>query len=117
MTADIEIVRELADECRPILEGVARREDLITYGDLADIVRPKVGLRDLNARDSRLIAALGEVSKVTYARDGFLLSVVVVNAGSNWPDSGFFWLARKGLGVYPSRTTNEDVFQRETKDV
>jgi hypothetical protein len=60
MIEDLPVVHELADECRPILEGVARREDLITYGDLADIVRPKVGLHDLNARDPRLIAALGE---------------------------------------------------------
>jgi hypothetical protein len=70
-----DFVQEVADKCRPMLEELARTKrlrgkklkhrGLITYGELARIVGPQVGLPDLDPHESRLRNGLGRLSSET----------------------------------------------------
>lgn len=127
MTAKRDLVREIADKCRPVLEELACTErlrgtklmhrGLITYGEIARIVGPQVGLSDLDPYETRLRNELGRLSVETYDERSVLISVLVVNADTLVPGKGFFWLARNHLGAYPDDSSDEEVFIRELKRV
>jgi hypothetical protein len=115
--ADEETMIELKQEIRPILEKVAHSRKLISYGELASEVGPKISIPGLIPRDTRLHRALDEVSIDSFRRDGHLLAVLVVNKRSQRPGPGFFGLAKERLreeGLNPPYRTNlsdEAVFQ------
>ncbi len=127
MTIKRNCVREIADKSRPILEELARTErlrgkklqhrGLITYGELARIVGPQVGIPGLDPNETRLRNGLGELSAETYDERSVLISVLVVNADTLIPGKGFFQLARNHLGAYPTDASDEEVFIQELKRV
>jgi hypothetical protein len=109
--ADEETIIELKSEIRPILEKVAHNRQLISYGELASEVGPKVGIPGLIPRDTRLHRALDEVSIDSFRRDRYLLAVLVVNKRSQRPGPGFFGLAKERLreeGIEPPYRANLD---------
>jgi hypothetical protein len=123
MSGDTEtVVEELLVEVRRTLERKARgkRTLTVTYEDLASEVGPKVGIPKLNARDPRLIGALERLSRSTFDRHRFLLSVLVVNKDTGMPgggkNSGFYSLAKE-LAGYPRNISREDVFAKEIEKV
>ena len=127
MSAKRDFVREVADKSLPVLEELARTKrlrskklrlrGLITYGELARIVGPQVGLPDLDPHETRLRNGLGMLSAETYDERGILISVLVVNADTLMPGRGFFELAREHLGAYPTNASDDEVFIQETKRV
>ena len=127
MVAKRDFVREIANKCRPVLEELARtgrlrgkklqHRGLITYGELARIVGPQVGLPDLEPHETRLRNGLGDLSVETYDERSVLISVLVVNADTLVPGKGFFQLARDHLGAYPTDISDEEVFVQELKRV
>ena len=127
MSAQRDFVREIADKSLPLLEELARTErvrgkklqhrGLITYGELARIVGPQVGLPDLDPHNTRLSNGLGVLSAETYDERSILLSVLVVNADTLVPGKGFFQLSRDHLGAYPTDASDEEVFIQELKRV
>ena len=127
MVAKRDFVREIATKCRPVLEELVRtgrlrskklqHRGLITYGELARIVGPQVGLPDLGPHDTRLSNGLGHLSVETYDERSVLISVLVVNADTLVPGKGFFQLARDDLGAYPTDVSDEEVFVQELKRV
>jgi hypothetical protein len=74
--ADEVTIIELKKVIRPILEKVAHNRELISYGELAFEVGPRVGIPGLIPRDTRLHRALDEVSIDSFRRDGCLLAVL-----------------------------------------
>lgn len=106
-----EMVRRLAEVCKPVLEMTARKRRTIGYEELVRKVRLKVNLPELRGRDSLLHNALDIVSKDSYdGGQNLLLSVVVVRKSDGMPGVGFFHLARQVLGAYPVEATEEQIF-------
>ena len=109
-----DLVRRLAEACRPILVERARRRKTIEYGQLAHKVGPEMGLPELSGDDPRLHDALDVLSKESYDEGkNVLLSVVVVRRDTRMPGHGFYNLARSTLGAYPLQASGEDIFATE----
>ena len=110
----LDLVKRLAEVCKPVLETAARRRSTMTYGQLARRVRLKANLPELGPRDRILHDALDILSIESY--DGgqkILLSVVVVREDTNMLGPGFFHLAQERLVAYPEETTWEEIFSIE----
>ena len=113
-----DIVRQLAEACRPVLVETARRRDIIPYGKLAQRVRSEVNLPELNGNDQRLHDALDVLSKESYDEgQNLLVSVVIVREDTGTPGVGFYYLAREVLGAYPPKTSKEEIFAAELEKV
>ena len=77
----LDMVRRLAEVCKPVVETTARRRRTIAYEELARKVRSKVNLPELHGRDRLLHDALDLVSKDSYdGGQNLLLSAVSLNA-------------------------------------
>ena len=83
------------EEARREMSRMARRENQISYGDLAKhICRTK--RLCFEPQDSRFHEMLGEISEAENAAGRGMLSVLVVRQdGDKRPGPGFFKLARK----------------------
>jgi hypothetical protein len=95
---------ELAAEGRRILQGVARKEGMIDYGDFNRELAEATGLPAMNlgteagrADISRLLVVIAELDW----EDGseYMLTSLVKLSGENYPGKGFFTLAQQE-GLY-----------------
>ncbi len=97
------------------LKELARKKDLITYGEIA----PLVDLNMENPDDrNKMATLLGEISTYEHNDGRPMLSSIVVLAESRVPGEGFFKLARE-LGIHygNKEQDNSDFFALESKKV
>ena len=116
----------VARASRPVLEELARRGRLrgkaarhagfLTYGELARLIGPNVGLPSLDPHDPRLRNGLGELTEATFHEAKVMLSVLVVNAEDGVPGAGFFGLARSLESGYGG-VDREEIFVQEVRKV
>ena len=86
---------ETEERIRAVLIAHARERRPITYTDLEKEVPGAP-----SHRSPELYAALGEISKQTYRRDGIFLTALVIGVGTGIPGEGFFTkMAFPTLGV------------------
>lgn len=89
------ITPEIEERIRAVLIAHAHERRLITYAELEKEVPGAP-----SHRSPELYAALGEISKQTYRRDGIFLTALVIGAATGIPGEGFFTkMAFPTLGV------------------
>ncbi|TNC95155.1 MAG: hypothetical protein FD119_2576 [Stygiobacter sp.] len=85
--------------------------ELINYGDLMD----RIGLSYRNPHHrSRIGAILGAVSRLSYGKEGYMLSVLAVQKGTQRPNAAFYDLAREILDEADDME-DEDIFRQQRK--
>jgi hypothetical protein len=105
---------ELAAEGRRILQGVARQEGLIDYGDFNKELGEATGLPTFDLSSERGRADISQLLVRIHEReweDGneYMLTSLVKLFGENYPGKGFFTLARQE-GLYDPESEPEVEF-------
>ncbi len=101
------------ERLRKGLTGIARRQETITYGEVAEFLRLSM---DWPPDRDKMSEVLGEISDYEHQNGRPLLSVVVVLAATGEPGGGFFDLA-KATGQMPTDGDRALFFLRELRRV
>lgn len=97
------------------LQEVARKQELITYSEIARLASLNM---ESQAERNRIGEILGEISMFEYDQGRPLLSAIVVHADDLTPGRGFFHLARQ-LGLLGGHDDRSETtfFVNEVKKV
>ena len=99
----------MLNKIRRKLIEVAKKENVISYGDLAGFAEMPF---DVDSERNRLYAILDEINRGEDAQGRPMLSVVVVHKDDGKPGAGFFKLA-KHIGLQKKSVSNDDFYTSE----